>query len=184
MSAVTLQWLRRLGIRGYDELADSIAHAYVRGSRLYTVEALEGTLACVEARHPWMHLIDLRPSPRLPVDAFGHPRPDCGCVGFRCAPDEAIRAGFVTAAMLPRGRNRVAYFKTEFFMCLRKVGSPLTALEIWVDKLADTLPESHPLAMFRPCVLSAPFAVSEAVPAPGRGALSLRLVVDNTKCAL
>ncbi len=182
MSAVTLQWLRRLGTRGYDELADSIAHAYVRGSRLYTVEAFEGALARVEARHPWMHLIDLRPNPRIPVDAFGHARADCGCVGFRCAADEAIRAGFVTAAMLPPGRNRVAYSKTEFFMCLRKVGLPRTALEIWADKLADTLPDSHPLAMFRPCKMFAPFPLSEALAAPRRGAL--RLVVDNTRCAL
>jgi hypothetical protein len=176
MTAPTLEWLRVLGRSTRRDLAERIAIGLVHGFRYFSIEAYESTLARAAAVFPWMHITHLAPHPWEPADPCGAPLPDVALLCYRCAPMAPVDAGLLPADAVPQGRKRIAYSSG-----LRVERLSPAEISVGTIEVRDDLPDSDPLAIFRPSVIRS--AGPGRQPRVSAAAVlgGLRLVVDNTR---
>jgi hypothetical protein len=179
MSAPTLEWLRELHHRKYGELAEDIAHALIYGSRLYTIEMYESAITRTETLYPGIHLTRLCPWAWTPLGVMGEAVPDRGTVGYRCSAEAALVAGLLSAEMLPQGRKRHVDLEDMAVYRVDRAVLPYTGIEVSAE-VSDDMPDTHPLATFRPSVIRSAEAVRQPRVRAAAVLTGLRLVVDNT----
>jgi hypothetical protein len=187
--APTVEWLRQLRVHHFD-LAHDIGRGLINGSRFFSVEAYERTMARAAELFPWMYITQLYPWPWVPQGVLGEPCPDISTLGFRCEPKDAMAADILLATMLPQGRKRVACSYPPALESVRVrrsdgADSKEGSITVTVSKIRDDLDDSHPLAMFRPSAIrrARPVAQPRGTAISIASGTGLRLVVDNTQDA-